>query len=173
MRILTGVLLACLAPAVLAAGKVGVVDMERALFLSDAAKTSLEQFEKDNKTEVEQLKKLQQDLMALKEKSEKEADVLSDDERRKMQSSFEEKSTTYKFYAQKLQQAEVKWRQEFFQQQQPNIERELKAIIDADGYDIIMQAGAAIYVGPNADLTKKLIERLNTATKSDTSKKKK
>lgn len=145
----------------LAAGKIAVVDIERALFLSDAAQASLTKFEKDNQGEVDKLKELQQELLAIKEKGDKDGDVMSDEERRKLSSQFEEKSATYKFYAQKLQQAEGKWRQIFLQEQQPRIEKELKAIVDNDKYDVILQAGAVVYAAPSTDITKKLIERLN------------
>lgn len=163
MRLFLALTLIFTSSLALAAGKVGVVDIERALFLSDAAQTSLKKFEKDNQSEVDKLKELQQELIALKEKGEKDGDVMSDDERRKLGSQFEEKSATYKFYAQKLQQAEGKWRQVFLQEQQPRIEKELKAIVDADKYDVILQAGAVVYAAPATDITKKLIERLNAS----------
>lgn len=163
MRLLLALALTFTTSLALASGKIAVVDMERALFLSEAAQSSLKKFEKDNQSEVDKLKELQQELLALREKNEKDADVMSDDERRKLASQFEEKSATYKFYAQKLQQAEVKWRQEFFQEQQPRIENVLKDMVEKEKYDVILQAGAAIYVSPEADLTKKLIERLNAS----------
>ena len=138
MRLFLAIILAMTTQLALANTKVGVVDMERALFLSDAAQTSLKKFEKDNQSEVNKLKELQQELLALKDKNEKDADVMSDEERRKLVGQFEEKSATYKFYAQKLQQAEIKWRQDFFQEQQPRIEKVLKEIIDKEKYDIIV-----------------------------------
>jgi len=141
--------------------KIAVVDMERALFLSDAAKASVKQFEQDNQSEIGKLKGLEKQLRSLKEKLEKEADVMSEDERRKATNDFEEQSTEFKFYARKLQQTEQKWKRDFFQTQLPDLEKLLKAIIDEGGYDVVLQAGAAIYVSPKADVTKLLLERLN------------
>lgn len=163
MRVLATLIMGLLVQTAMAAGagKVGVVDMERALFLSDAAKTSIRQFEKDNQPDVDKLKGLQGELIKLKEKIEKEGDVLSDDERRKLANGYEEKTAEYKFYATKLQQLEQKWKQEFFQTQLPNLERELKAIIEEGGYDVVLQSGAVIYSSPASDLTKTLLDRLN------------
>ncbi|MFC3681203.1 OmpH family outer membrane protein [Bacterioplanoides pacificum] len=141
--------------------KVAVVDMERALFLSEAAKTSIKQFEKDNKDSISKLKSLEQQLRDLQEKVQKNADVMSDDERRNSANDFEEKKTEFQFFAKKLQQMEQKWKREFFQTQLPELEKLLKAIIDEAGYDVVLQSGAAIYVSPKADITKLLIERLN------------
>src|SRR5690554_5856635 len=129
MHKLIALTLALFATTALAAGKVGVVDMEQALFLSNAAKSSIKEFEKDNKEEVNKLKKLQEEIISLREKVEKEA--------------------------------EQKWRQRFLQEQLPGLEKELKAIIDKEKYDVVLQAGAVIYRTPTVDLTKQLIERLN------------
>src|SRR5690554_621052 len=161
MHKLIALTLALFATTALAAGKVGVVDMEQALFLSNAAKSSIKEFEKDNKEEVNKLKKLQEEIISLREKVEKEADVLSESERTKLANSYEQKATEYQFYAQKLQEAEQKWRQRFLQEQLPGLEKELKAIIDKEKYDVVLQAGAVIYHTPTVDLTKQLIERLN------------
>lgn len=144
------------------AAKVAVVDMERALFLSNEAKTSHAQFEKDNKNDIDKLKTLQQSLVGMKDKMDKEGDVMSDEERRKMANSFEETNTEFKFYGRKLQQAEQKWKQDFFQTQLPDVEKSLKAIIDEGGYDVVLQAGAVVYSSPKVDLTKLLLERLNS-----------
>lgn len=147
--------------AVAEAGKVGVVDMERALFLSDAAKVSIRKFEQDNKGELDKLKAIEAELIKMKEKIEKEGDVMSNDDRRKLATSYEEKSTEFKFYARKLQQLEQTWKRDFFQTQLPDLERHLKAIIDEGGYDVVLQSGAVIYSAPAADLTKLLLDRLN------------
>lgn len=141
--------------------KIAVVDMERALFLSNAAKASIKQFEKDNKSEIDKLKGLEKKLRTLKEKLEKNADVMSDEERRKATSNFETQSTEFKFFARQLQQTEQTWKREFFQKQLPALEKKLKTIIDEGGYDVVLQAGAAIYASPKVDVTKLLLERLN------------
>lgn len=161
MRKLLALTLALFATTALASGKIGVVDMEQALFLSDAAKTSIKAFEKENQEEVNKLKALQADLMKLREKLEKEADVLSESERTRLANNYEQKATEYKFYAQKLQESEQKWRQRFLQEQLPSLEVELKAIIDKEKYDLVLQSGAVIYRAPTVDLTKQLIDRLN------------
>lgn len=141
--------------------KVAVVDMERALFLSEAAKTSIKQFEADNKADIEKLKDLEKALRDLQEQVQKNADVMSDEERRNSANDFEEKKAEFQFFAKKLQQMEQKWKREFFQAQLPELEKLLKAIIDEAQYDVVLQSGAAIYVSPKADITKLLLERLN------------
>tara|TARA_Y100000782_G_C10104093_1_gene231683 strand:- start:99 stop:590 length:492 start_codon:yes stop_codon:yes gene_type:complete len=141
--------------------KIAVVDMERALFLSDAAKSSYQQFQDDNKRDVDQLKSLEADLISIREKREKDGAVMSTDEMNKLQSEFEEKGKEYQFYQRKLQQLDQKWKRDFFQSKLPDLEKLLKAIIDEGGYDVVYQAGAVVYANPDLDLTKLLLERLN------------
>ncbi|MDK2778055.1 MAG: OmpH family outer membrane protein [Pseudomonadota bacterium] len=141
--------------------KVAVVDMERALFLSDAAKVAAQKFEGENKDDLSKLTDLKGKLQGLQEKMSKDADVMSEDEVRKLKNDFEQASTEYKFYSNKLQKADQQWKREFFQTQLPNLEELLKAIIDEGGYDVVLQAGAVVYSSPKADLTKLLLERLN------------
>lgn len=149
----------------LAETKVAVVDMERALFLSDEAKKSITKFQGDNKTDVDKLKALEKDLIAMQEKLQKEADLMSESERKKVGSKFEEKRTELQFFARKLQKLEQEWKQAFFQKQLPTLEKLLKAIIDEGKYDVVLQSGAVVYTSPKADITKKLIERLNAKKK--------
>ena len=147
--------------AVAADTKIAVVDMERALFLSDAAKVAVKEFEKANQTDIDKLKSLQEGLMAGKTRLDKEGDILSDDERRKLSNDMEQKTQEYQFYGRKLQQAEEKWKRELFNQQLPDLEKTLKELIDEGKYDVVLNSQAAIFSSPKADITKLLIERLN------------
>ena len=143
------------------ATKVAVVDMERALFLSDATQEALKEFGKANKADIDKLKGLQESLTELQKKIEKEKDFMSDEEARAIKNEFETKGQEYQFYGNKLQKLEQKWRQELFQKQLPSLEKTLKELIDKEGYDVVLNAQAAIYKSPKADITKLLLERLN------------
>ncbi|MEK9712065.1 MAG: OmpH family outer membrane protein [Thalassolituus sp.] len=143
------------------ATRVAVVDMERALFLSDAAQEAVKAFEKTNQTDIDKLKGLQEDLMAAQKKVEKEGDIMSDDQRRELKNEVEQKTQEYQFYGRKLQKLEEEWKQKLFAQQLPELEKTLKALIEEEGYDVVLNAQAAIYKSPKADITKLLLERLN------------
>ncbi len=161
MRWMLMVALGLMMNTAVAASKVAVVDMERAVFLSDAAKNSIKAFEQDNSSDISKLKSLESDLRALQEKREKNADFMSEDEARKLAKEFEEKRSEFQFFGQKLQKLEQRWKREFFQTQLPNVEKLLKAIIEEGEYDVVLQAGAVVYATPQVDLTKPLLERLN------------
>ena len=144
-----------------AADKVAVVDMERALFLSDAATAAVKEFEKANQSDIDKLKSLQEDLMAAQKRVETEGDIMSDDQRRELKNEVEQKTQEYQFYGRKLQQLEEKWKRDLFNKQLPELEKTLKALIDEKGYDVVLNAQAVIFKSPDADITKLLLERLN------------
>ncbi|MEC8443080.1 MAG: OmpH family outer membrane protein [Pseudomonadota bacterium] len=144
-----------------AADKVAVVDMERALFLSDAATAAVKEFEKANQSDIDKLKSLQEDLMAAQKRVETEGDIMSDDQRRELKNEVEQKTQEYQFYGRKLQQLEEKWKRDLFNKQLPELEKTLKALIDEKGYDVVLNAQAVIFKSPEADITKLLLERLN------------
>lgn len=166
MRVILFTLL-CIVSAMSSAAdtKVAVIDMERALFLSDAAKTSIQQFENDNRGDIDKLKAIQQDVVKTREKLDKEGDIMSEDDRRKMMGDIEEKSQEFQFYSRKLKQLEDKWKRGFFNQQLPELEVMLKEIIDLGKYDLVLNAGSVVYAVPTVDLTKQLLEKLNTRKK--------
>ncbi|MDF1762789.1 MAG: OmpH family outer membrane protein [Oleibacter sp.] len=153
--------LAIVGTAAAADTKVAVVDMERALFLSDAAKSAVKEFEKANKDDIAKLKSLQESLMASKKKLDEEGDIISEEQRRQMANDMEQKTQEYQFYGRKLKQAEDLWKRGLLEKQLPQLEKMLKEIIEKEGYDLVFNAQAAVFTSPKADITKLLIDRLN------------
>lgn len=164
MRILLCLFLSVFAVTSWAEGSsIAVVDVQKALLLSNTAKSAFKKFEKSNSKEIKKVKDLQKKLLKLKEKLQKNADVMSDSERNKLTSSYEEQSTEFKFYAQKLQQQEQKMQQEVLKKLLPKAEKLLKKIIDDGKYDLVLQAtsGIVVFAKPKVNLTKKLLDSLN------------
>jgi len=162
MRFVLMVLVVLTAPLAMAETKVGVVDMERALFLSEDAKAAAQQFEADNADAIKKVRDIEKALVDMKEKREKEADFMSDDQLKKLAADYEEKARERQFFLEKLQKQDQAWRQQFFRSKLPELENLLKALIEEGKYDIVLQAGAVVYSAPSSDLTKPLLERLNT-----------
>ncbi|WP_028294403.1 OmpH family outer membrane protein [Oceanobacter kriegii] len=161
MRFVVLMMVALLSPLAMAEAKVGVVDMERALFLSDDAKEASKKFEADNAEAIGKVKDLEGQLVAMREKREKDSAIMSQAELDKLAADFEEKARERQFYMEKLQKQDQAWRQQFFRSKLPELEEVLKAIIEDGKYDVVLQAGAVVYSNPTVDLTKPLLERLN------------
>jgi len=146
------------------ASKIAIVDMERALFQSDGAKASFKQVEDQFGDDLVKLKNLEEGITSAQEKLQKDGAIMSDEEQRKLRNGIKENQSEYQFYANKLQQAEGQWRQQFFRANLPRIQEILKKLIEEEKVDMVLNGQAVIHVAPELDLTKKLLLKLNEAT---------
>jgi outer membrane protein len=141
---------------------IAIVDMQRALFASDAAQASRKQVESQFSDDIKKIKDLETTIIAAQEKLQKDGAVMSDDEKRTEENKIKEKRTEFQFFANKLKQAEQQWQQEFFRANAQKLDGILKAIIDEGKYDIVLNERSYIYAKPTLDLTKILLEKLNS-----------
>jgi outer membrane protein len=162
MRFLPVALLAMTATFAQAEMKIAVVDMQRAVLASDEAKVAVEKFRGEKKSEINTITTLELELKSIQDKIAKDGEFMSEDERRKLKNSFEEKATTYKFHRQNMQKAEQQELQALAQQMEPKMQVALKSIIDEEKYDLVVRPDMVIYNAPGTDITKLLLERLNT-----------
>ena len=150
--------------------KIAVVNAQRALFDSDRAKAYSKKMEKDLGGDLEDVKKIEKDIVQIQEKMKKDGDIMSDEQKRELKNQMDEKKQDYKFYASKLQKAKQQAEEEFLRENMPLLDKALKELIDEEKYDLVLQqqpapSGAVIFAGERVDLTKKLLEKLNKLTK--------
>lgn len=161
MRFLKVALLAMTATFAQAEVSIAVVDMQRAVLASDEAKAAVEKFRTEKQSEIDTITKLETELKGIQDKIAKDGEIMSEDERRKLKNSFEEKATTYKFHRQNMQKAEQQELQSLAQMMEPKMQAALKAIIDEKKYDLVVRPEMVIYNAPGTDITKLLLEKLN------------
>lgn len=140
---------------------IAVVDMERALFNSDEAKQSAEQFQSKVASDIKRIKSLEAELIAMDEQIKNDSAVMSPDQIGEAKGKRDALYKEYQYYAREMQQRNNEWQKGFFQSKLPQMERILKELIDAEKYDLVLPAGAVVYASPAVDLTAKLLERLN------------
>ncbi|MBQ0729776.1 MAG: OmpH family outer membrane protein, partial [Oleispira antarctica] len=141
--------------------KIAVVDMQRAVLASDEAKIAVEKFRAAKQDDIDTISKLETELKGIQDKIAKDGEIMSEDERRKLKNSFEEKATTYKFHRQNMQKAEQQELQQLAQAMEPKMQKALKTIIDENKYDLVVRPEMVIFNGPGTDITKLLLEQLN------------
>lgn len=163
MRFLNVVLLTMVASFAQAEMNIAVVDMQRAVLASDEAKVAVDKFRAEKKSEIDTITSLELELKAIQDKIAQDGEIMSEDERRKLKNSFEEKATTYKFHRQNMQKAEQQQLQILAQAMEPKMQAALKAIIDEKKFDLVVRPEMVIYNAPGTDITKLLLERLNSA----------
>jgi outer membrane protein len=142
---------------------IAVVDMQRAVLASDEAKVAVDKFRAEKQSEIDTITSLELELKGIQDKIAKDGEIMSEDERRKLKNSFEEKATTYKFHRQNMQKAEQQQLQALAQAMEPKMQTALKAIIDEKKFDLVVRPEMVIFNAPGTDITKLLLERLNAA----------
>ena len=141
--------------------KIAVLDTQRALVESEEAKSLLAQAEKELQAEQEEVTQLRDEIEALQERLQKDGEVMSATEQRKVTKEIEDKQIDFQFLVNKLQKEVNDRRQEILQQMVPKIDKVLKDLIELEGYDVIMERANLRYVNSKHEITRKVTEKLN------------
>ena len=127
--------------------KIAVVDVQRAILNSEQAKTLLGQ--------------IQEEAAALLERLQKDADVMSEAEKRRIQQEIESYNNDFQYERQKLQKAINTRQTELFSGTEAKIQQAIEDLVRKNDYDLILPTGAALYAGDLYDITRKVTEMLN------------
>ena len=141
--------------------KIAVLDTQRALIESEEAQQLLRSAQSELEGEQQEVNTLGAEIMALQEKMQKDAEVMSPAEARRRQKELEDKQLDYQFRANRLQKEVQDRRQELLQQMAPKIDAVLQDLIELEGYDVIMQRNSLLYANSKHDITRKVTEKLN------------
>lgn len=155
---------AVLAPAEAAAqGKIGVVDMTRAIAETEDGRKALDKLKKLSEKRQATLDKQKGDLLKMKEAIEKQASVLSPDVRAKkaqdLQKAFADLQTNLMEFQRELTAKEAELTKDILARMTEIVRR----IGQKDGFALVLdrQQGGVVYVPTSYDLTDVLIQRYN------------
>ena len=141
--------------------KIAVLDTQRALVSSEEAKALLEQAQSELQKEEEEVNALGEEIRALQDKMEKDGEIMSPAEQRRVQKDIEDKQIDYQFQVNKLQKELNDRRQELLQVMAPKVNVVLQDLIELEGYDLILERANLRYVNPKHDITRRVTEKLN------------
>ncbi len=150
------------APAGARALKIGVLDAQRAVFETEAAKAAMTALQAKYKKDIDEGKTIEREMGALQEKLSKEGDVIAAAERTRMTSELREKDERRQSIGRILQSAQQEKLQELFQQLGPKMQKAVQELTAAGGYDLVLDARTIIMAAPTIDMTRKVTEKLNT-----------
>ena len=141
--------------------KIAVLDTQRALIESEEAQALLAQAQQELQGEQDQLQALNDEIVALNEQLQKDGEVMSPAEQRRITKEIEDKQIDLQFLGNKLQKEVNDRRQELLQQMVPKIDVVLQDLIELEGYDMIMERSQLRYVNSKHDITRRVTEKLN------------
>ena len=141
--------------------KFAVLDMQRAIGDSEEAQSLATQVEQDLKSDQDALQKLAEEIQAVQERLQNDAEILGDAEKRSLQKDIEDKQLDYEFGVNKFRKALQDRQQEIFREMAPKLDAVLKDLIEIEGYDVVFPRAGLLYVNTKHDITRKVTEKLN------------
>lgn len=148
--------------AVLAETKIAVVDLREAIMQSDEARLKYEKLKASLSQEEADAIALRNQIQKMDEKRQKDAAVMGQGELRKLEKDIEDKKIELNFKGQKLQKSGKDATQELLASMAPKVERALAALVEEKKYDLVLHREAAPWSDPKLDITKELIQKINT-----------
>ncbi|SDT93177.1 OmpH family outer membrane protein [Halopseudomonas salegens] len=143
--------------------KIAVINYERAVMESDAAKRHSAEMEERLGSQVQRLQNLEREMRRLQERGQAERDRLEQDELEKLELEFRQRAREREQQAQQLQEAKQAADRQMLEQLQPRLNSVIETIIDSNDYDLVLDASAVVHVTPDRDITNQVIERLNSS----------
>jgi outer membrane protein len=141
--------------------KIAVVNVQRAIGESNEAKALIAKLEADTSADQAAIKALGADITKVQEKFNKDGDVMSDAEKRKLQKEIEDKQIDYQFRVNKFQKTVNERQQEILSQMAPKLDAVLQDIIAKDQYDLVIHRQNVVYINAKYDITAQVTELLN------------
>ena len=141
--------------------KIAVLNTQRAVIESDEAKSMIVKIRSELDREETQVRKLGEEIQKISAQLQKDADTLSNSEKRRLQKEIEDKQIDYQFQVNKLQKEVNDRQQEIFAALAPKVDTVLKELIEKEKYDMIIQRSNLLYVKQKFDITRQVTENLN------------
>ena len=161
LSILAIAVLAMTSSAVFAEVKIAIVDVQTAILQSEEAKRLMNQIQEEFKGEEDKIRALQSEAAVIVEKFQKDAEVMSDPEKARLQKQIESKNNDFVFFRQKLQRAIEERQKELFAGVDAKVQKAIEDLVLTEDYDLILPRQAALYVGDLYNVTRKVTEKLN------------
>jgi len=141
--------------------KIGVINLEQALFTSEAARSVQQEIEAEFSSDVERAQSLQQELVALQEKFQQDEAIMSESEIRQINADAQEKQLQLQLISERLQQATQEKNQQFVESMRQTLTEAITDVVAEGGYDLILNAASVAYAAPVLDITPQVTAKIN------------
>ena len=141
--------------------KIGIVNLDRIFREANSAKSAQTKLEQEFGKREKDLNDVATQLKTLSDKYEREAPTLSEIQRTTRQKQLVEQDRDFQRKRREFQEDLNARKNEELQQVIERANRVVKALAEAEKYDLIVQE--AVYVNPKHDITDKVLKSLNAA----------
>lgn len=167
LKVLVCVLLGMFTSVVFAEEKIAVIDVARAIFSTELAKTRQEEMQGNSEYASLQAKydSISADMKALSKEVEGKAMTLSQEQAGEYKKKMEYLRADLELVQRKVQAEVQELQRKIMEELQPVARDALKELVEQEQVTLLLQREAVISASPDKDLTGKLIERLNQKAK--------
>lgn len=165
MRKLTQLVLvaaAMMATPAFAEMKIAVMNYQMALLESDAAKKYAVDAEKKFGPQLSKLKQLEADAKRIQDRLVKDAEKMQQAERERLELEFKQKARDFQFQSKELNEAKAISDRDMLKQLKPKLDKAVEEVIKQGNYDLVLERGAVVDVKPQYEITRQVIERMNS-----------
>ncbi|MBR9867471.1 MAG: OmpH family outer membrane protein [Oceanospirillales bacterium] len=143
------------------AEKVATLSVQQALLTSEAADAFRVKLKSELSGEQKQLSDLEAQVKKIQEEIKKGQGTQSKEVQDQQRVQFQKAYGEYQRLGQELQQKQRQREDEFLKEMRPKLDTVIRGLIDSEGYDLVVNKQATIYVKPELDITAKVVELLN------------
>jgi outer membrane protein len=141
--------------------KIGIINLEQALFNSEAAKSVQEELRAEFATDEQRAQALQDELRGLQEKFQQDEAIMSQAEIRTMNSTAQEKQMQLQLIAERVQTALQEKNQEFVESMRETLTNAISDVVADGGFDLVLNSGGVAYAAPVWDITARVTAKIN------------
>lgn len=145
--------------------RIAVVNVQRAILMTEKAKQKLEELQKqpDFKNNLESIDSMKIEYEAMVEKYKKDRAVMSEEKREEEERRILDKQQDMKYIASKLQQLEKDYIASVTQESGDSLQAVLQKIVEEEKIGLLLRrdAPAIMHADSSYDITELVVERLN------------
>ena len=141
--------------------KIGVINLEQALFNSDAARIVQEELQQEFSSDEDRAQTLSEELIALQEKFQQDQAIMSEEEIRRMNSQAQDLQVQLQLIQERVQQALQERNQIFVEEMREELAAAVNDVVAEGGYDLVLNAQSVAYMAPVLDISAKVTAKLN------------
>ena len=140
---------------------IGIIDLEQALFGSEAAQELEASTRSEFGNDEDRLETLNTELREIIERAQRDESILSEAEMREMNSDAEEKQAQMQVIAERLQNAWQQRQQAFVERMRQSLGQAIEAVVEEGDYDIVLNAESVAYFDNAYNITTLVTAKLN------------
>ena len=141
--------------------RIAVLDREAALLGTNAAQAAQDKLAADMKPQRDKLEQLRRDIKGMEEKFVKEAAAMSERDKKALREQADQKANEFNALIAQVQKRTQDAQQDLLNRLLPSMQVVLEELRKSGNFDMIIDRRGVVYVDPDLDLTKRVVDRLN------------